>query len=158
MSLFGNKTFDWPKDCKVCYCCVVLEVKPPHQPHHKLCPHKPNLNDQDIIHLQEAQKPLPGHLKLKTLISFANHCVMLNRFYTPPVRALEQAQKETNPLNANSLEVDDACVLAFDTMEDGKLLAKDFPVTENHQAYNWHDSIVNIITDDEFKENIKNGG
>ena len=62
--------------------------------------------------------------------------------------------KKASTPNANPVKVDDAGILAFDTMEDGKLLAKDFPVTENHQAYNWHDSIVNITMDDKFKENI----
>ena len=154
MSLFGDKAFDWPKDCRVCYCRVVLEIKPPHQPHHKLCPNKPKPKDTDIIRLQETQKPLPEHLKLKSLRSFANHRVMLHKFFTPRVRALKQAQKDANPPTANPVEVDDAGVQAFDMDDDGKLPAQDFPATASHQSYDWHDSIVNVITNNKFKEKL----
>ena len=49
----------------------------------------------------------------------------------------------------------DASVQAFDMENDGKPPAKDFPATESHQAYDWHNSVVNVITDNKFKENCK---
>ena len=78
---------------------------------------------------------------------------MLNKFFTPRIRALKQAQKEANPPNANPVKVDDAGVQAFDMDDDGKVPARDFPATESHQAYDWHYSVVNVITNNEFKEN-----
>ena len=71
--------------------------------------------------------------------------------------ALKQAQTEANPPNANPVEFDDAGVQAFDMDQDGKLPPEDFPATETHQAYDWHDSVVNVITNNKLKENYKNG-
>ena len=42
---------------------------------------------------------------------------------------------------------------AFDMDEDGKQPAQDFPATDSHQAYDLHNSVVNVITNNEFKEN-----
>ena len=53
---------------------------------------------------------------------------------------------------SNPVEVHNASVQAFDIEEDGKPSTKDFPATESHQAYDWHNSVVNIITDNKFKE------
>ena len=130
MNLFGPKTFDWSKDCRVCYHRVLLVAKPPHLPYHKLCPNKPKPKDQDIICLWEAQKPPPEQLKLKLLHYFVKHSAMLNKFFMPGERAMKYAQKEVKPPNANPVEAEHAGVLVFDIYENGKLCVKEFLVTE----------------------------